>query len=81
MKKLILVAIVAAAFAFTSCGEKCTTCTYTFEVNGAQQTVAAQEFCGSNSEVNDYKDAAQEAAEMAAAGAGGMNASAACVDE
>ena len=66
--------------AMSACGEMCTTCTYSFDVGGQRTEVTQPEFCGSRSEVSDYKDAAQDAAEAAATLGGGVSATAACVD-
>jgi len=52
MKKLMIVAFVAAmALGATSC-KKCTTCTY--EISG--QTVSSGEVCGSKDEIKTFED-------------------------
>lgn len=83
MKKVkIFFAIAAASAMFlASCGEKCTTCTYSWEVTGGGFTEIEQpEFCGKNGVIKDYKDESLEAAEVAASVFGGTNAKLTCVD-
>ncbi|MEL6651703.1 MAG: hypothetical protein AAFQ87_12955 [Bacteroidota bacterium] len=79
MKALKALFAVVAIAALTSCGEVCTTCTYTYEVGGQTVEATQPEFCGTRSEVKDLEDAAQEAAEQVATTLGGANATAACV--
>lgn len=65
MKKILTVILIAfffvAAYSLSSCN-KCTTCTYTYEVGGQQLTYSYPELCGSNSDINDYEDACAQAA-------------------
>ncbi len=70
-----------AAGLLTSCGEKCSTCSYTYTVDTETITFSNPEGCGSSKEVDDYEDASRSAAEAAAAGVGGLNVSVSCVGE
>lgn len=81
IKRATLAFAAVALFSLSSC-EQCTTCTYTYTVNGETFTASQPEFCGSKSEVSDLKDAAQAAAESLATNSGGAatDASATCVD-
>lgn len=78
MKKIaIIVSTLAFCLAMVSCGEKCTTCTFTYEVNGVSTDFPQNQVCGSKSEVDAYKATVQAAAELA----GGAGATSACVDD
>lgn len=79
MKKILSVLFVAflfaGSFSMQSC-QKCATCQYTYEnIQGEQQSFTYSEVCGSNSDVNDYKDV------CSAAAANLTNGSCTCVDE
>lgn len=78
--KTLLASIIGlfALVAFTSC-EVCTTCTYTYTSGGQTVEAPQPEFCGSRSEVSDFEDAAEAAAETLATTVGGTEASASCV--
>lgn len=81
IKRATLAFAAVALFSLSSC-EVCTTCTYTYTAGGDTITVEQPEFCGSKSEVDDVKDAAQAAAEALATTGGGVaaDATATCVD-
>lgn len=80
MKKILSVLFVAFLFAGSisvqSC-QKCATCQYTYEnpLTQEQETFTYAEVCGSNSDVNDYKDACAAAADVYTDG------SCTCIDE
>lgn len=81
IKKASLAFAAVAMFSLSSC-EVCTTCTYSYTFNGETITATQPEVCGSKSEIDDLKDAAQAAAETLAVSGGGTadDASATCVD-
>ena len=79
MKKVLSVLFVAlligGSFSIQSC-QKCATCSYTYEgLNGQTESFTYAEICGKSSEVEDYKDACQDAAELV------LNGDCTCVDE
>ncbi len=82
MKRVkIFFAIAAASAMFlASCGEKCTTCTYSWEVDGQLTEIPQAEVCGKKGVIDDYKEANQASAEALAAFAGGENVKVTCVD-
>ncbi len=80
MKTVILSLTVVLTFILSSCGDKCTTCTFTYEVGGDSVSATQPEVCGSKSVINEYKDNLQTALDQVATASGGINASSACVD-
>lgn len=79
MKKILSVLFVAFLFAgsvsIQSC-QKCATCSYTYEkLNGETESFTYAQVCGSNSDVNDYKDI------CAAAASAYTNGVCTCVDD
>ncbi|HEY9113846.1 MAG TPA: hypothetical protein VIN10_04055 [Bacteroidales bacterium] len=67
MKRILTVLLIAflflGAFSIQSCN-KCATCQYTYEnLAGEQVTFTYAEVCGNNSDVNNYKDTCEAAAE------------------
>lgn len=80
MKKILAVLFVAflfaGSFSMQSC-QKCATCQYTYDnpLTGEQESFTYSEVCGSNSDVNDYKDV------CAAAAAAYTNGNCTCVDD
>ena len=82
MKKIaIIVSTLAFCLAMVSCGEKCTTCSYSFEANGETITQPWPQECGSKSEVDLYKEGLQSLADLAAIAGGGTTATVTCVDD
>ena len=77
MKKILSILFVVFLFvgslSFQSC-QKCTTCTYNYEILGVPQTYSYPELCGSKSEISDYKDACAEAASQ-------FDATCTCIDD
>lgn len=79
MKRILTTVFIASlfigSFAIQSC-QKCATCQYTYEnIAGEQKTFTYAEVCGSNGDVNDYKDA------CSAAAAAYTNGNCTCIDE
>jgi len=79
MKKVLSILFVAflflGTFSMVSC-QKCSLCSYTYtNLQGEQKTFTYSEVCGSNSDVNDYKDV------CAAAAAAYTDGVCTCVDE
>ncbi len=82
MKKIaIIVSTLAFCLAMVSCGEKCTTCTYTYDVGGAPESTTLPQFCGTKSLVDAHKESIQGIAETEAALLGGTNIQTSCVDD
>jgi len=72
---LFVAFLIAGSFSMQSC-QKCAVCQYTYTgVDGEQKTFTYSEVCGSNGDVNDYKDA------CAAAASAYTNGNCTCVDE
>jgi len=72
---LFVAFLIAGGFSMQSC-QKCATCQYTYTgLNGEQETFTYSEVCGSNSDVNDYKDVCANAASTF------TNGNCTCVDE
>jgi hypothetical protein len=63
---LLLGSITLGGFSLQSC-EKCTTCSYTYELNGQTKTFSYPEVCGDRDDVNDLEDLCEEEA-LAVAG-------------
>ncbi|MEL6627421.1 MAG: hypothetical protein AAFS00_11545 [Bacteroidota bacterium] len=81
MKKFLYgTTLLGVIFVFTSCGERCTTCTYSYELGGQAVELTQPEICGNRALINETQDAAQQAAEDLATFNGGTNATATCVD-
>lgn len=79
MKRILSLLFVAflfvGAFSMQSC-QKCAVCQYTYTgIDGETKTFSYAEVCGSNSDVNNYKDACSSAA------AAYTNGVCTCVDE
>lgn len=81
MKIVKLFLAITTVVILSSCGEQCTTCTFTYEIAGQSVSAAQPEFCGSGSEVSDYKDGLQASADAAATAAGAGTATFTCVDD
>lgn len=79
MKRVLSLLFVAflfiGAFSMQSC-QKCALCSYTYtDIHGETKTFTYSEVCGSNGDVNDYKDVCNAAA------AAYTNGVCTCVDE
>lgn len=79
MKKVLSVLFVATLFAggiFMQSCNKCSTCTYTYDLPGGQtETFTYAEVCGNSGDVEDYKDACADAAAIL------TNGNCTCVDD
>ncbi|MEM7371249.1 MAG: hypothetical protein AAF587_21720 [Bacteroidota bacterium] len=81
MKLLKLFLALTTLLILSSCGEQCTTCTFTYELAGQSIPAEQPQVCGSNAEITTYKEGLQAAADAAAAAAGGASATFTCVDD
>ena len=61
MKKVILSALFFVALAFTAC-QKCSTCSYSYKLNGKDSTVTYGETCGNSKDIEQYESGVKSAA-------------------
>lgn len=80
MRTVLISALAILAVSLTACGERCTTCTYSYEALGQTLEVTDNEVCGTRSEIDEYKEDLEETAESVSSQVSGQNLVITCVD-